>query len=1066
MSGLLPALVAVAVVGLAASSGTSAAVGTTFTVDTTDGAYDGICGSAHCSLSDAIWEANANAGKDTIAFNIPGTGPHVIVLPALGTPLPARFIPSVSDAVVIDGTTEPGYAGTPLIEIDGNGRFAVLAFSGDETSGSEVRGLAINNTLHAIQLNNPGGNIVERNFIGTDASGTVAKPMPPGFLETGIEVSNGLGPAASLGNTVADNLIAGIRGNAISLDGASDSHVLRNLIGTDLSGKIQLSTGSGDGIRIVGDRNDVSGNVVAGVERGIRISGSTNDASTDNRIEGNFVGTDIEGKVDLGNCCGGISIEGAATSNIVGGSSPASRNVISGNGGIGLQLGDSPLAVGNVAEGNFIGTDVSGTLDHLGNDGAGIQVSRGTDHLIARNVVSGNGGNGVVAGTTTTLSVRIESNFIGTNAQGTAPIPNDGDGVMTQSGVGASLVSVIGGETAAQRNIISGNRGNGVSVGPFEADGVEVLNNYIGTDVTGMVEVGNQGHGVEAAGSGLVIGKLGAGNLISGNGGAGVHLRYVDTLVQTNLIGTDVSGTSDLGNGGAGILGSSSYGDVRIGGPADGEGNLISGNRGWGIELGSAGVGANVIQRNRIGTDVTGATAIANSAGGVTVAQLNGMSNIVENVIKGNGGHGVRLANRVGSNRVLRNLISGNAGDGVQVLALIERNAILTNSIFENAGLGIDLILNDDGVTPNDPGDLDGGPNLRQNFPVITEVGAGGTTIAGTLNSRPNSTYIIELFENAECDPSGFGEGETLLTPPNNPPQVTTDGLGNASFSVPLVTPVQPGTVVTATATDAESNTSEFSQCKAPPPTATIVVKKETEPNGSSEEFSFTGDAAGTIGDDETLEVSVTAPGTYTSTEAVPAGWDLKAIACGDSDSSGAVGSATATFRVAPNETVTCTFTNTKRGTIVVEKLTIPDGAPGGFSFTGDAAGTLSDNGRIIVQDLRPGRYSSTEATASDWALTGIGCSDTNSSGDLATRTATFDLDPGETVTCTFTNRLDVKPPTCVIDGQGKTPTGRTFIRFRVQDLEGGLARYVVTYTRNATVTVESFVPSACLRSR
>ncbi len=111
----------------------------------------------------------------------------------------------------------------------------------------------------------------------------------------------------------------------------------------------------------------------------------------------------------------------------------------------------------------------------------------------------------------------------------------------------------------------------------------------------------------------------------------------------------------------------------------------------------------------------------------------------------------------------------------------------------------------------------------------------------------------------------------------------------------------------------------------------------------------------------------------------------------------------------AAGETVTCTFTNTKRGTIIVEKQTSPDGATGNFTFTGTAAGTISDNGRIIVPNLVPGTYTSTEADPSpSFALGFILCDDgtslTPSTVSLANRLATFKLDPGETVTCVFTN--------------------------------------------------------------
>jgi hypothetical protein len=99
------------------------------------------------------------------------------------------------------------------------------------------------------------------------------------------------------------------------------------------------------------------------------------------------------------------------------------------------------------------------------------------------------------------------------------------------------------------------------------------------------------------------------------------------------------------------------------------------------------------------------------------------------------------------------------------------------------------------------------------------------------------------------------------------------------------------------------------------------------------------------------------------------------------------------------------TYTNTKRGTIIVEKQTSPDGAAGSFTFTGDVAGTIGDGGQLIVSNLVPGQYTSAENDPTPpFDLGSIVCSDANSSGNVPTRTATFNLDPGETVTCVFTN--------------------------------------------------------------
>ncbi|HEU0235176.1 MAG TPA: hypothetical protein VFR14_01915, partial [Candidatus Limnocylindrales bacterium] len=139
------------------------------------------------------------------------------------------------------------------------------------------------------------------------------------------------------------------------------------------------------------------------------------------------------------------------------------------------------------------------------------------------------------------------------------------------------------------------------------------------------------------------------------------------------------------------------------------------------------------------------------------------------------------------------------------------------------------------------------------------------------------------------------------------------------------------------------------------------------------------------------------------------AGWDLTGLSCDDANSTESLGTRTATVNLEAGETVTCTFTNTKRGTIIVEKQTSPDGALGSFTFTGDAAGTISDNGTIVVSNLVPGTYTSTENDPTpNFDLGAIVCDDgtstTPSTWNVGTRTATFKLDPGETVTCTFTN--------------------------------------------------------------
>ena len=202
---------------------------------------------------------------------------------------------------------------------------------------------------------------------------------------------------------------------------------------------------------------------------------------------------------------------------------------------------------------------------------------------------------------------------------------------------------------------------------------------------------------------------------------------------------------------------------------------------------------------------------------------------------------------------------------------------------------------------------------------------------------------------------------------------------------------------------------------------AKIVVQKQTLPDADTQVFHFDAsyDEGGfSLGDGQSNDSGDLDPGTYSVSEDVPAGWALTSAVCSDESNPNAIG-------LSAGETVTCVFTNTKRGSIVVEKQTIPDGAAGTFAFSGDAAGSIGDNGQIVVSNLLPGTYTSTEATAEGWNLTSIVCNDVNSTGSVGTRTATFSLQAGETVKCTFSN---VKPPPV---GQARSTSRRAPTRRR-----------------------------------
>ncbi|HEX8073006.1 MAG TPA: LamG-like jellyroll fold domain-containing protein [Pyrinomonadaceae bacterium] len=415
-------------------------------------------------------------------------------------------------------------------------------------------------------------------------------------------------------------------------------------------------------------------------------------------------------------------------------------------------------------------------------------------------VLQGNGGN------------VIEGNFIGTNPAGTVAASN---GVTRGIAVFSSSNNLIGGTSPAARNVISGNNQSGISIsgnsnGQVSANN-QVQGNFIGTNAAGTAALGNSFIGIFVNGlaSGNVIGGTvaGARNVISGNGTAGVFINSDATgnSVQGNFIGTNAAGTAAIGNTNGVILGQGTISTNNIiGGTAAGARNVISGNFGAGVEISGGAATGNLVQGNYIGTDVSGTAPLGNSTDGVFIsgASFNNTGGASGNIIGG-------AAAGAG------NVIAFNARDGVRVNAGTgvgggTGNSIRANSIFSNSSLGIDLAGN--GLTPNDACDPDTGPNNLQNFPVLTSaVSAGGnTTVQGTLNSTPNTQFTVEFFSSPTCDAAGNGEGQTYL----GAATVTTDASCVATINATLPSATSAGQVVTATATDPNGNTSEFSACR------------------------------------------------------------------------------------------------------------------------------------------------------------------------------------------------------------------------------------------------------------
>ncbi|MCL4295825.1 MAG: S8 family serine peptidase [Anaerolineae bacterium] len=237
--------------------------------------------------------------------------------------------------------------------------------------------------------------------------------------------------------------------------------------------------------------------------------------------------------------------------------------------------------------------------------------------------------------------------------------------------------------------------------------------------------------------------------------------------------------------------------------------------------------------------------------------------------------------------------------------------------------------------------------------------------------------------------------------------------------------------LVTIDLDDAETITCTFTNTKR----GKVTVVKDADPaDGTDFTIALGGDGSGNIILDDivpqdgdianTSETIALVPGTYTLTELDAPGWNLADLVCSTSDQNEAVDETDniATINLDPGEEVTCTFTNHKLGTIIVEKQTDPDGALGNFTFSGAVNGIISDNGQLVANDVIPGTYTVTEGDPTPaFNLTSLTCDDANSSGHVGERTATFRVDPGETVKCTFVNTQ--ANPAIAIDKSGPVVT-------------------------------------------
>jgi len=821
------------------------------------------------SLRAAIYYANDHAGS-TVTFNIPNTDPgysNGVYTIFLSGQLP----PLVADGTVIDATTQPGYAGAPIVALDGSQVIpeteffipGLYLYSGNST----IRGLALDNfSMQGIGLlyNDAASNHIESCYIGVAPDGvTPASNNYEGIVIAAGAHDNVIGGAnASQGNVISDN--AGY-GMTITDTNSNGNLVLNDFIGLTADGSA-AATNSLSGIGIWGGScsNIIgapgAGNVLSGNgEYGVFI-GDTNTVGT--VLQGNDIGTDESGLEAIGNSYGGIGVFAGANNVLVGGTNAGAGNLLSGNGNAGLWL-EGPGVNNNVAQGNWIGVDATGAAA-IPNGWAGIYVLDGSSgNLIggasagAANVISGNVSEGVFISDPGTTNNIVEGNFIGTGADGANAVGNGYTGVGIWSG---AAFNVVGGTNAAQRNILSGNYGNGVSVGGAGVIHNQILGNYIGLEADGATPLGNGAIGVyiEVGPQYNSVGgvQTGAGNVISANGLDGVQLWGAGTdsnNVEANFIGTDKTGTLALGNGGSSLSLLSGPQFNTVGGTVAAARNILSGSTNDGVYGYQA--SNNIIEGNYVGTDVTGLKALSNAGEGLIFLDGSASNQIVGNVIAASGEDGIFLgdpgtcANLIQGNKIgtgadgvtplgnafqgilidneasnniigltlsgngIGNLIADNLDEGVIIYDTNSTgNTIRGNAIFGNGRIGINLAGGDEnsyGVTANHIGGDVPSPNHLQNYPVLMSASAYGNSmvIAGTLNSDPHRSFLIDIYRNANADPSGYGQGQvfagTIL--------LQTANSGNGSFSLPLAGGFA-GQYFSATATDlATGDTSEFS---------------------------------------------------------------------------------------------------------------------------------------------------------------------------------------------------------------------------------------------------------------
>lgn len=652
------------------------------------------------------------------------------------------------------GTSEPNFQ----MGISASAGANNLTFTNNLISGNAVSGVWSNAT----------GNIsINNNFIGVNNTGN----GDLGNGAHGVYLDNGTLDAH-------DNVISGNGDAGIDINGGTNHDVYDNYLGTDLTGSIAISNESGVDIEggtniLIGNsgRNIISGNTQHGVE----INGGTGIS-----VQNNYIGVDNSAIFDLGNTQHGIYSNAPAPALNI------SANVISGNDDMGIYVwSDDSVAISNNYIGtNTLDANLGNGLEGI--RVRGVTPATGAAD-INNNTVGYNGTIGVYIELTSGSKVNLNTihdnttngaQTLGSNSityQGNTVYNNGNDGMAPGGCTGTNL---IGGNSAipAERNVIYGNGNRGINTAA--CGGTTIEGNYIGVEADGVTANGNF-VGV-MSGAGVQVGNPGRPNVISGNSQRGIQ-AISNSTIHSNYIGTDFTGTVAVGNGTGVYL--TGFGGAQVGGAAANERNIISGNA-RGVEVNADN---STIENNYIGTDPTGANDLGNTMSGVYSNSFVSGLDLKDNVISGNTTEGIWLSNisgtiqdnYVGTNAA-GNAAIANDSWGIRVDNMtsmtIDNNVISGNGndgISANNSSGVEIYDNHIGVNavgdaaiPN--GDVGVYPTVCTNCTIGAP--GQGNVISGNTNENIHidscSGIIIQsnmIGTNAAGDAAIAGNADGII---------------------------------------------------------------------------------------------------------------------------------------------------------------------------------------------------------------------------------------------------------------------------------------------------------------